>query len=89
MQDLNGSTNSWLALMANYDPVSFAYQEGIGQPSTQVPIRLADFGIYGGAGVPASTLGANGDFFFRSDGAGGANTTIYHKEAGAWVGLTA
>ena len=75
--------------MVDYDPVSFAYQEGTGQPSTQVPIRLADFRIYGGAGVPASTLGANGDFFFRSDGAGGANTTIYHKEAGAWVGLTA
>jgi hypothetical protein len=69
------------------DPTSFSYQEGMGQ----VPnfIRLFNFRIYGVDGVPSASLGANGDFALRSTGAAGANTTIYHKEAGAWVGLTA
>jgi hypothetical protein len=75
--------------MDNQDPGSYAFQEGRGEPSTSVPIRLANFRIYGGAGVPAATLGANGDFYLRSDGAAGANTTVYHKEAGTWTGLTA
>lgn len=70
-----------------YDPTSYAYQEGIGQvPSS---IRLGTLRVHAVIGVPSATLGANGDFAFRSDGAAGANTCIYHKEAGAWVGLTA
>jgi hypothetical protein len=73
--------------MPDLDPSSYAYQEGIGQvPSL---LRLAQFRIYGGTGAPSNSVGADGDFFLRSDGAGGANTCIYHKEAGAWVGLTA
>lgn len=39
--------------------------------------------LYGGSGVPAAGLGANGDVYFRVDG--GAGTTIYQKRAGAWV----
>jgi hypothetical protein len=41
--------------------------------------------IYAGSGGPNASNGANGDFYFRSDGA--ALTTIYHKRAGAWVGV--
>jgi len=41
--------------------------------------------LYGGSGVPAAGLGANGDFYFNS--AGAAGTAIYQKRAGAWVGL--
>lgn len=36
-----------------------------------------------GTGVPGAGLGANSDFYFRTDGAAGA--TIYQKRAGAWV----
>lgn len=36
-------------------------------------------------GVPSNANGSDGDFCFRSDG--GAGTSIYHKRAGAWVGI--
>jgi hypothetical protein len=44
--------------------------------------------IYSGNGVPAAGLGANGDFYFRTDTPGTANQRIYIKSAGAWVALT-
>lgn len=69
-----------------YDPTSYAHQEGIGQvPSF---IRLGTFRIHAVLGVPSASLGANNDFALRGDGAAGANTTLYHKEAGAWVACT-
>lgn len=40
---------------------------------------------YGGTGAPDNAEGANGDFYFRSDG--GALTTIYHKRTGTWTGV--
>lgn len=40
-----------------------------------------------GSGVPASGVGANGDTYFRTDGAAG--TFIYQKRAGAWVASSA
>jgi hypothetical protein len=43
--------------------------------------------LFGGSGVPAAGLGANGDVYFRSDG--GAGTTMYQKRAGAWVATAA
>jgi len=43
--------------------------------------------IFTGTGVPAAGLGANGDFFFRQDGAAG--TCVYQKRAGAWVATAA
>ena len=69
------------------DPSSYAYQEGIGEIPTF--IRLGSIRIHSGAGVPSASLGANGDYYFRSDGATGASTTIYFKAAGAWMGLVA
>lgn len=42
-------------------------------------------GLYGGVGAPDNADGSDGDFYFRSDG--GAGTSIYHKRAGAWVGI--
>ena len=42
-------------------------------------------GMYAGTGAPNNANGNNGDFYFRADG--GAMTTIYHKRAGAWVGV--
>jgi hypothetical protein len=38
-----------------------------------------------GVGVPAATIGANGDYYFRIDGAASAH--IYFKSAGAWTAL--
>lgn len=43
-------------------------------------------GLRSGTGVPAAGLGANGDFYFRLDGAVGA--ALYQKRAGAWVAAT-
>jgi hypothetical protein len=40
---------------------------------------------YAGSGAPNNANGNDGDFYFRSDG--GVLTTIYHKRAGAWVGV--
>lgn len=74
-------------LPAPFDPSSYSYREMIGQvPSS---IRLGTFRVHAVIGVPSASLGANGDFALRTDGAAGANTCIYHKETGAWVGLTA
>lgn len=73
---------------APFDPTSYGYQEGV---LGQIPsfIRLGSIRLHSGTGVPSASLGANGDIYFRNDGAAGANTTIYFKAAGAWTGLTA
>lgn len=42
---------------------------------------------YSGTGLPNAALGANGDFYFRQDGAVGA--CIYQKRSGAWVATSA
>lgn len=41
--------------------------------------------IYAGTGAPNDANGANGDIYFRSDGA--ALTTTYQRRAGVWTGL--
>lgn len=46
-------------------------------------------GIWAGTGVPASSLGSNGDFFLRADGTEAGHTILYHKESGAWVATAA
>jgi len=38
-----------------------------------------------GVGVPAASIGNNGDYYFRIDGAASAH--IYFKSAGAWTAL--
>ena len=40
---------------------------------------------YAGSGAPNNADGADGDFYFRSDG--GVLTTIYHKRTGTWTGV--
>lgn len=82
---MQGSNNP---LDHGWGPESYAYQEGV---LGQIPafISIANFKLWGGGGVPSASLGADGDYYFRSDGAAGANTCIYHRESGAWVGLTA
>lgn len=73
--------------MAEYDPASYAHQEGIGQvPSF---LRLGPLRVYAGQGVPSASLGANGDLYIRQDGTAGGNNKIYSKDAGTWTGLTA
>lgn len=54
-------------------------------PATDAGAAQTAAGLYGGTGAPNNANGANGDFYFRSDG--GALTTIYHKRAGVWVGV--
>lgn len=41
--------------------------------------------LWAGSGVPNNAGGANGDFYFRSDGAVGSN--IYKKAAGLWAAI--
>jgi hypothetical protein len=43
--------------------------------------------LLGGTGVPANTMGADGNIYFRFDGAAG--TTIYQRRAGTWVATAA
>jgi|SRR5215831_20099155 len=45
--------------------------------------------LWGGSGVPAAGLGANGDYYFRTDAVAAAGTRIYVKSAGAWVATAA
>jgi hypothetical protein len=45
--------------------------------------------LFGGSGVPAAGLGANGDYYLRTDAPGAAGTRIYVKSAGAWVATAA
>ena len=40
-----------------------------------------------GSGAPSNTVGANGDYYFRTDTPGTANQRIYVKSAGSWVGI--
>lgn len=57
-------------------------------PATDAGAAQTAAGIFAGSGAPNDANGANGDFYFRSDGTVGADTAIYHKEAGAWVACT-
>lgn len=41
--------------------------------------------LLGGTGVPAAGLGANGNYYFRLDGAASAH--IYFKASGSWTAL--
>jgi hypothetical protein len=43
--------------------------------------------LLGGTGVPANTMGQDGNIYFRYDGAAG--TTIYQRRAGTWVATAA
>lgn len=38
-----------------------------------------------GKGVPPASFGSNGNYYFRSDGAGGSY--IYFKASGAWTAI--
>lgn len=71
---------------SRFDPTSWAGFSLLGEPKS--PIDLGLFKLHYGIGAPAAALGANNDFYFRGDGTAAGNTVIYHKEAGAWVGLT-
>jgi len=58
-------------------------------PATDAGVAQTACGIFAGSGAPNNGNGQNGDFYLRSDGAAGSNNTIYHREGGAWVALTA
>lgn len=54
-------------------------------PPKETAVAQTDVHLYGGLGAPNNANGANGDFYFRSDG--GAGTRIYFKTGGAWTGI--
>lgn len=44
-------------------------------------------GVLSGAGVPANSVGLDGQIYVRTDG--GAGSTIYQRRSGAWVATNA
>ena len=68
------------------DVTSPAYQDSFGQNPQFM--RIGRYVLWGVVGVPSNSIGANNDFALRFDGAAGANTTLYHKEAGIWQPCT-
>jgi hypothetical protein len=60
-----------------------AFGQGLGDGASGTILIFP--GLYLGFGAPASGLGANNDYYLRSDGS--TNTRVYHKESGSWVGL--
>lgn len=43
--------------------------------------------IFGGSGAPGAGLGANGDYYLRTDTPGTVNQRLYVKSAGTWTGI--
>lgn len=54
-------------------------------PPTDAGAAQTAAGLYAGTGAPNNANGADGDYYFRSDG--GVGTHIYFKSGGAWAGL--
>lgn len=54
-------------------------------PGTDAGAFQVACGLFAGTGAPSNANGANGDFYFRSDG--GAGTRLYFKTGGAWTGI--
>jgi hypothetical protein len=44
--------------------------------------------VWGGSGVPAAALGANGDIYHRNDTPGTSGQRQYVKSAGSWTALS-
>ena len=44
-------------------------------------------GIWGGSGVPPTTLGQSGDYYFRTDAPGTSGERIYVNNGGTWTAL--
>lgn len=57
-------------------------------PGTAAGALQTACGISAGSGAPSNGDGADGDFYFRSDGTVAGDTVIYHKEGGTWTALT-
>lgn len=84
--DIGGNSYFSPTKMLTDDSTLNGYRRGF-----RIPTGL----LYGGAaitqfsgnGVPDNTQGTNGDYYFRKDGTAAADTCIYHKESGAWVGI--
>src|SRR5215471_10584329 len=97
----NGTPNVWyLAGSGAFQPGTDNTRDIVAIPNNRIRNLYMASGIflganvagqgpamYGGSGAPAAGLGANGDYYFRSDTPATANQRIYVKSAGAWVGI--
>lgn len=83
------ATNTFSLAIASVTPFAFtptAATLGVKlYPVRDTGATQAVTAVYAGNGAPNNANGANGDFYLRGDGAAG--TFIYHKAAGAWVGI--
>ena len=82
-----GQANQYYHLTSAQSVLAIAILVGGLRPLTAASAAQTATKLSGGSGAPSNGDGANGDFYFRSDGTAGGNTVIYHKEAGAWVAL--
>lgn len=48
---------------------------------------LGPNGMWGGSGVPPTTIGVSGDYYFRTDTPTVANQRLYVNQSGTWVGI--
>lgn len=82
-----GTANQYYHLTAAQDALAILILASGLRPPTPAGLAQTNLKLTGGSGVPNNADGADGDFYFRSDGTAAGNTVIYHKQAGAWVAL--
>lgn len=87
----SSAASQLLALQINSGTIFSVRKDGVVTaasklfPGTDGGTTQTAAGLYAGTGAPNNANGANGDFYFRSDG--GALTALYQRRAGAWVGI--
>jgi hypothetical protein len=85
---LTAGKKTWLmsegAGIAKFDTANFQLARPICPPQDNGNFQTAA-AIYAGSGAPSNANGANGNFYFRSDG--GAGSRLYFKSGGTWTGI--
>lgn len=66
-------------------PTSIAVAGGTTYLSTPAGAAQSAAALWAGTGAPSNANGANGDYYFRSDG--GVATHIYFKSGSTWAGI--
>lgn len=85
----NGGSPTALVAGANISNLTYGQGDVFSGISTKYNIAgSSNAGMLTGSGVPSGSDGANGDFYFRTDGTVAGSTVVYHKQGGVWVALT-
>ena len=94
---INCAGNATIQMAGHFGPLIGNPISGAGSPIVLNSYgnynAVSDFGtfgannIYSGSGVPGAGLGANGNYYLRTDTPGTANQRLYVKSGGAWSGI--